>query len=57
MKMFTFIFAANIEDPGHGDWDVEQAQAEVHWDDQQRQQLFKRVHPSDPTKCDQPKLN
>ena len=49
-------FLADIENVGHRDGDVEQAQAEVHGDDQQHQQLLQRLHPSDAAERDQLEL-
>ena len=49
-------FLADIENFGHRDGDVEQAQAEVHGDDQQHQQLLQRLHPSDAAERDQLEL-
>ena len=38
------LFSADFKDVGDRDWDVEQAQAEVHGDDFE---LVQRLHPSD----------
>ena len=48
-QLFAFV-SADAEDAGHGDRDAEQAQAEVHRDDQQQQQLVQRVDAADPAK-------
>ena len=46
---FLFSFSAYIENVGYRDGDAEQAQAEVHGDDQQHQQLLQRLHLADAT--------